>query len=84
VDVEFGLGRRLYALSQGIFPVGAPPAAPALPNTGSLVRANSNGTFTVIADGLNQPTSVELIGDRAYVVTLTGEIWRIDLRDHGR
>ena len=84
VDVEFGLGRRLYALSQGIFPVGAPPAAPALPNTGSLVRANSNGTFTVIADGLNQPTSVELIGDRAYVVTLTGEIWRIDLREHGR
>jgi hypothetical protein len=79
VDVELGRDRRLYALSQGDFAVGGPPAAPAIPNTGSLVTANSNGTFTVIADALNQPTSLELIGHRAYVVTLTGEIWRIDL-----
>jgi hypothetical protein len=84
VDVEFGRGQRLYALSQGEFPLGAPPAAPALPNTGSLVQANSDGTFTVVADFLNQPTSVELIGDSAYVVTLTGEIWRVDLREHSR
>lgn len=80
VDVEFGRG-RLYALSQGEFPVGAPPAASAIPNTGSLVRANHDGTFTIVTSGLNQPTSLELIKDSAYVVTLTGEIWRIDLRD---
>src|SRR5438477_1274585 len=35
VDVEFGPGNRLYALSQGIFPVGGDPGSPALPNTGS-------------------------------------------------
>ena len=84
VDVEFGAARTLYALSQGEFPAGAPPAAPALPNTGSLVKADDLGTFTVVFPGLNQPTSLELIGRRAYVVTLTGEVWRVDLREHGR
>jgi hypothetical protein len=83
VDVEFGPGRVLYALSQGEFPDGGIPAAPALPNTGSLVRANADGTFTVVANELNQPTSLELIGQQAYVVTLGGEVWRIDLRGQG-
>jgi hypothetical protein len=32
----------------------------------------------VISDGLNQPTSVEVIGNTAYVVNLVGEIWQID------
>jgi hypothetical protein len=77
VDVEFR-GGRLYALSQGIFPVGSPPATPALPNTGALVKVNADGTFTVIADGLDRPTSLEFIGNTAYFVTLTGEIWKID------
>ena len=40
VDVEFGRGRDLYALSQGEFPVGGPAGAPAKPNTGSLVKVN--------------------------------------------
>jgi hypothetical protein len=70
--------RTLYALSQGVFPAGNPPGAPALPNTGTLVQANEDGTFDVIANGINQPTSLEFIGNTAYVVTLTGEIWRID------
>jgi hypothetical protein len=78
VDVEFGRGKRLYALSQGIFPVGSPPASPALPNTGSLVKVNGDGTFTVITDSLDRPTSLEFIGNSAYVVTLAGEIWKID------
>src|SRR5437764_669492 len=77
VDVEFG-GDRLYALSQGIFPVGSPPATPALPNTGALVKVNVDGTFTVITHPLDRPTSLEFIGNRAYVVTLTGDIWKID------
>jgi hypothetical protein len=80
VDVEFGPARTLYALSQGEFPAGAPPATPALPNTGSIVKANSDGTFTVVIDGLNLPTSLEIVGHRAYVVTLTGEVWMIELR----
>jgi sugar lactone lactonase YvrE len=77
VDVEFGRGRTLYALSQGSFG-GGPPGSPAAPDTGSLVKVNGNGTFTVLADGLDRPTSLELIGNTAYVVTLTGEIWKLD------
>jgi hypothetical protein len=78
VDVEFGPGNSLYALSQGIFPVGSPPATPALPNTGSLVKVNGDGNFTVVTDSLDRPTSLEFIGNTAYVVTLTGEIWKIN------
>jgi hypothetical protein len=77
VDVEFGRGRTLYALSQGDFS-GGPAGAPALPNTGALVQVNSDGTFTVVLEGLDRPTSLEFIGNTAYVVTLTGEIWRIN------
>ncbi len=78
VDVELGSGNRLYALSQGIFPVGGDPGSPALPNTGALVRANGDGTFSVVTEPLDRPTSLEFIGNRAYVVNLTGEIWKID------
>lgn len=78
VDVEFGRGRTLYTLGQGVFPVGSPAGAPALPNTGELFKVNDDGTLTVVVDGLNQPTSLELIGNTVYVVTLTGEIWKID------
>jgi hypothetical protein len=78
VDVEFGRGHRLYALAQGDWPPGNAPGSPALPNTGELVEVNRDGTFTVVAEGLNLPTSVEFIGDTAYVVTLSGEILTID------
>jgi hypothetical protein len=76
VDVEFGRGHTLYALSQGVGS-GDPAGSPALPNTGALVKVNRNGTFTVVIDGLNQPTSLEFIKNTAYVVTLGGEIWKI-------
>jgi hypothetical protein len=78
VDVEFGRGRTLYALSQGVFPVGNPAGSPALPNSGSLVEVNDRGAFNVVATGLNLPTSLEFIGNSAYIVTLPGEVWRID------
>jgi hypothetical protein len=52
VDVEFGRGRTLYALS--------------------------DGTFTPVTTGLDRPTSLEFIGTTAYVVTLGGDIWKID------
>jgi len=41
------------------------------------VKANRDGTFIVLVDRLNQPTSLEFIGKTAYVVTLSGEIWKI-------
>lgn len=76
VDVEFGLGSALYVLAQGIWD-GPFEGAPALPNTGALLNLKPNGTFSIIVDGLNQPTSMEFIGNTAYVVSLAGEIWEI-------
>lgn len=78
VDVEFGRGRSLYALSQGPGVPGAPPGSPAQPNSGALVKVNGDGTLTIITDHLNLPTSLEFIGTTAYVVTLTGEVWKIE------
>jgi hypothetical protein len=78
VDVEFGRGRRLYALSQGPGVPGAPDGSPAQPNTGTLVEVNDDGTFTAIVNNIDRPTSLEFIGNTAFVVTLTGDIWRID------
>ena len=78
VDVEFGRGRALFALSQGVGS-GGPPATPALPNTGSLARVNRDGTLTVITGGLDRPTSLKFIGNTAYIVTLGGEIWTIKI-----
>jgi hypothetical protein len=77
VDVEFGRGRTLYALSQGHWS-GTIPGTPAEPNTGALVQVQPDGTFKVITDGLNQPTSLEFIGKTAYFVTFGGEVWKIE------
>lgn len=77
VDVEFGRGRTLFALSQGFWD-GPFEGAPAEPNTGALVRINGDGTLTTVVGGLDRPTSVEIIKNTAYVVTITGEIWKID------
>ncbi len=78
VDVEFGRGRTLYALSQGIFPVDGFPGSPATPDTGALVMVNNDGTFSEIVGGLDRPSSLEFIGKTAYFVSLAGEIWKID------
>jgi len=77
VDVEFGRGRTLYALSQGVGS-GGPPGSPALPDTGALVKVNADGTFTPVTTALDRPTSLEFIGTTAYVVTLGGDIWKVD------
>jgi len=77
VDVEFGPGRTLFALSQGFWD-GPFEGTPALPNTGALMRVNGDGTLTTVVGGLDRPTSVEIIKNTAYVVTLAGEIWKID------
>ena len=77
VDVEFGPRLRLYGLSQGDFTPGSPEGSPANPNTGALVELKESGRLEVVVDELNQPTSLEFIGDTALVVTLNGEIWKI-------
>ena len=78
VDVEFGPGLRLYGLSQGHFTPGNPEGSPADPNTGALVELKWDGRLHVVVANLNQPTSLEFIGDTGYVVTLGGEIWKIE------
>ena len=78
VDVEFGDG-SLFVLSQGFFAPGTPEGGPAQPNTGKLFRIRTNGTLSTVADELNQPTSMEFFGDDAYIVTLGGEIWTVDV-----
>jgi hypothetical protein len=77
VDVEVGLGNSIFALAQGIWD-GPYEGAPAQPNTGALLMLKQNDTFNVIADSLNLPTSMEFIGNKAYVVSLAGEVWEID------
>ena len=78
VDVEYGLGQSLYALAQGDFPDGADDGSPAEENTGKLVKVNEDGSFTTIMEGLNQPTSMEFIGNTAYIVSLEGDVYKIE------
>jgi sugar lactone lactonase YvrE len=77
VDVEFGLGNTLYALAQGYWD-GPYEGAPAVENTGALLKVNPDGTVTALVEGLNQPTSMEFIGNTAYVVSLAGEVSKIE------
>jgi hypothetical protein len=77
VDVAFGPDGQLYALSNGVFS-GGPEGTPGLPNTGALVKAEKDGTLTVVQSGLDRPIALQFIGNTAYVVTLTGEVWAIE------
>jgi hypothetical protein len=80
VDVQSGPGDSLYALGQGTWPPGAGPdaaGAPALPGTGQLLRINRDGSSSVLLEGINLPTSLHFAGGIAYVVTLSGDVWKI-------
>lgn len=79
VDVEFGPADQLYALSQGLWTwpnIPANAGLPASPGTGSLVRVDG-GTLEPVVGGLDRPTSMEILGRTAYVVTLTGTVVKI-------
>ena len=81
VDVEFGRCRELYALSQGVWDLPPTPeneGKPAAPDTGRLLRVEKEGSFAPVVEGLDRPTSLEFIDDTAFVVTLTGQVLRID------
>ncbi len=77
VDVEPGPDGALYALSQGDSPGNVPPASPAAPDSGELLLVNRDGSFSVLADELDLPTSLDFVGDTAFVTTLNGEVWKI-------
>ncbi len=78
VDVEFGGFGKLYALSQGEPEDGVQPADAAKPDTGKLLRVKADGTFAVLSDKIDRPSSLDLVGDTAFIVTLNGEVWRFD------
>ena len=73
-----GIGRRCALALLAVMVMAACAGAPADPDTGALVKANADGTFTTLAEHLDQPSSLEIIGTAAYVITLGGEIWMID------
>jgi hypothetical protein len=82
VDVE-RRGLQLYALSQGQWN-GVSEGSPAFPDTGRLLTVGRDGALLPVADGdghelvLDRPTSLEVVGDTAYVVGLAGSIVKID------
>jgi hypothetical protein len=78
VDVEFGSRGVLYALSQGDSPGEVSPASPAVPDSGRLLRVNDDGSFSVLVEELDLPTSLDFVGDTAFIVTLNGEIWKVE------
>ena len=70
----------MYGLAQGDWPYEGQPGKegfPAAPNTGHLMVADRHGQFQSLVSGLDRPTTFEIIGDTAYVVTITGKVLRI-------
>jgi hypothetical protein len=80
VDVELGPLGRLYGLAQGDWPYEGQEGKegfPAAPDTGHLMVANRHGEFRSVVSGLDRPTTMEIIGDTVFVVTITGKVLRI-------
>ena len=83
IDVEWGPHGKLYGLSQGQWD-GVGEGSRAKPNTGRLVVVGRHGDLTPVVDGrgqelvLDRPTSVEFVGATAYVVSVTGDVYRVD------
>jgi hypothetical protein len=82
VDVERGPRGKLYALSQGQWDT-VGEGSPAFPNTGRLVIVERDGSLTPVVDSrgqelvLDRPTSIEIVGRTAYVVSVVGDVYRI-------
>jgi hypothetical protein len=83
IDVERGPRGRLYGLSQGQWD-GVGEGSRAEPDTGRLVVVGRHGDLTPVVDRqgeelvLDRPTSVEFVGNTAYVVSVTGVVYRVD------
>lgn len=80
VDVERGRHGTVYGLSQGFWPYAGQEGKegyPAAPWTGLLMRADRYGQFQTVAFHLDRPTTFELVGGTAYVVTITGKVLKV-------
>lgn len=82
IDVERGPRGRLYGLSQGQWD-GVEEGSRALPDTGRLLVVGRHGDLTPVVDCggqelvLDRPVSMEVVGDTAYVVSVTGSVYRV-------
>lgn len=76
-DVEFGRGDKLYALSMGEWD-GVFEGDPPRPDTGAFLKVNRDGSFTVLEEEINRPTSLEFVRRTAYIVTYDGEVLRVE------
>jgi hypothetical protein len=82
IDVEKGPHGRLYGLSQGEWD-GVGEGSRAKPNTGRLVVVGRRGHLRPVVDSrghelvLDRPTSVEFVGHVGYVVSVTGDVYRV-------
>jgi hypothetical protein len=82
IDVERGPHGKLYALSQGQWN-GVGEGSPALPNTGRLLVVERDGSLTPVVDThgqelvLDRPTSMEFVGNTAYVVSVDGNVYEV-------
>lgn len=83
IDVEQGPHDTLYALSQGEWD-GVGEGSRAKPDTGRLLTVGADGVLTPVLAGsgrplvLDRPTSVEFVGTTAYVVSVTGAVYRVE------
>jgi hypothetical protein len=83
IDVEWGPHGKLYGLSQGQWD-GVGEGSRALPDTGRLVIVGRHGDLRPVRGRrgqelvLDRPTSVEFVGSTAYVVSVTGDVYRVD------
>ena len=83
IDVERGPHGKLYGLSQGQWD-GVGEGSRADPDTGRLVVVGRHGNLTPVVDRrgrelvLDRPTSVEFVGATAYVLSVTGDVYRVD------
>lgn len=74
--MKAGPDGRVYVLSQGEH-TGEGEGSPAIADTGRLLVAEADGTFTVVVDGLDRPTSLEIVGDTFVVASLAGEVRQV-------
>ena len=82
IDVERGPHGKLYGLSQGQWD-GVGEGSRALPDTGRLVVVGRHGDLKAVVDShgqelvLDRPTSMEFFRGTAYVLSVTGDVYRV-------
>lgn len=76
IDIAVAADGTLYGLLQGHWE-GGEEGGPAAPNTGALVRVDGAGHFELVADRLNQPTSLAISGSTAFVATNVGTLVKV-------